>query len=183
MGACAAVRLIASAVLLVGLGGCGNKDAELAARGRVDDHAAVRVAVRITVGAPPSVVWAVLGDVAGWPSWQPDIRATAIAGAAGIGVPFRWTTGDNTIRSRFMLVEPERRLAWIGHVLTVRAIHVWTLAALADGGTAASTEESLAGWPVGLLVSPGDLERTDRRWLEALKREAERRTGTAALRP
>lgn len=157
------------------LSGCGRQqDAALAASGEVDPAAPVRTHVEVAIKAPPSLVWAVLGDISQWPSWQPDIEKTAVTGPVGPGTAFDWTTAGGTIHSRIALFEPERRLAWTGHFLIFRAIHVWTLTRRPDGGTEVSTTETLSGWPITLFYSPDDLRQADLRWLDALRREVER---------
>ena len=177
----ARIGLITALCVPAGLTACGRQeDASRAAQGAIDPHAALRTTIRITIGAAPAMVWKTLSDVSGWAAWQPDIRTTAIAQPAAAGVPFAWTTSGGTIHSRIVLYEPEHRLAWIGHMLVFRAIHVWQLAPLRGGETTVTTTESLSGWPISWFYSSDELHEADQRWLTALKREAERRADAAA---
>ena len=147
----------------------------MAARGEVDPDAPVRTSVSVAINAPPALVWAVLSDIAGWPSWQPDIQHAVVVEPVGAGTRFHWTTPGSTIHSRIVLFEPGHRLAWIGDLLMFRAIHVWTLGRLPNGDTEVSTAETLSGWPIALFYSSDDLRQADRRWLDALRLETERR--------
>lgn len=163
-------------LLITTLAGCGRPDdATLAVRGATDTSTPVHAAVSLAIKAPVETVWSVLIDIADWPTWQPDIQATSITGPPRANTSFEWKTSGGTIRSQIKLFEPERRLAWVGHLLVFRAIHVWTLAVLPTGNTEVTTTESLGGWPITLFYSSDELQRSDQRWLDALRREAERR--------
>ena len=99
-----------------------------------------------------------------------------------MGTQFRWTTPGGTIHSRIVLFKPGHRLAWIGHMLIFRAIHVWTLASLPNGDTEVTTTETLSGWPIALFYSSDDLRQADQRWLDALRQEAERHEHSSVSR-
>jgi hypothetical protein len=59
--------------------------------------------------------------------------------------------------------------------LGTRAIHVWNLESLADGGTLVRTTESRDGFMLKLrfLYPSEDLAKSHKVWLQALKRKAE----------
>ena len=141
----------------------------MAAQGKVDPDAPIRTSVSVAIKAPPALVWAVLSNIVRWPFWQPDIQHTAVVGPVGTGTPFRWTIPGGTIHSRIVLFERGRRLAWIGHLLVFRAIHIWTLADLPNGNTEVTTTETLSGWPIRLFYSSDDLRQVNQRWLNALR--------------
>ncbi len=151
-------------------------------RGEVDPDAPVRTGVSVVINASPALVWAVLSDITRWPSWQPDIQRTAVDEPLGAGTRFRWTMPDGTIHSRVVLFVPGHRLAWTGHLLMFRAIHVWTLASLPNGDTKVTTTETLSGWPIALFYSSDDLRQADQRWLDALRLETERRAAPSGDR-
>ena len=111
-----------------------------------------------------------------WPKWQPNITAAKIAGPLNQGTEFEWTTGGTKIKSRLALVKPGEKLAWTGKALHTTAIHVWQFRTTPSGGTVVSTRESMSGFMLKLKVfySSKDLEKSQKAWLDALKREAER---------
>ena len=169
----ASARILVAISVLGSLMSCGRDDDALAAHGAIDWHAPVQATVQVSIKATPAIVWRVLTDIARWPAWQPDIETTKIATDAAAGVPFVWTISGGTINSHIVLYEPERRLAWVGRLLIFRAIHVWELSSRRDGETTVTTTESLGSWPITWFYSSDSLHEADRRWLAALKQEAE----------
>ena len=151
-----------------------NRDEALANTGQIDDHAALKASSEIFIAAPIDKVWSLLVGINEWPKWQPDISAAKIAGPVKEGTEFKWTTGGAKITSRLALVKPDEELAWTGTALRTTAIHVWQLRAAPSGGTLVNTKESMHGFMLKLFYSCKDLEKTQKAWLDALKREAER---------
>ena len=146
----------------------------LASNGQIDDHAAVKASSEIFIAAPTDKVWNLLVGIDAWPKWHPNISAANITGPVKEGTEFKWTTGGTKIASRLALVKPDEELAWTGTALHVTAIHVWQLRAAPNGGTLVSTKESMHGFMLKLFYSSADLQKTQRAWLDALKREAQR---------
>jgi hypothetical protein len=64
-------------------------------------------------------------------------------------------------------------LAWTGTAYKARAIHVWNLQPLPDGGTLVKTIESMDGFMLRFFYSSNDLAKSQRLWLDALKHKAE----------
>jgi hypothetical protein len=64
-------------------------------------------------------------------------------------------------------------LAWTGTAYKARAIHVWNLQPLPDGGTLVKTIESMDGFMLRLFYSPTILRSRSVLWLDALKHKAE----------
>ena len=89
-----------------------NTDAPAVARGEIE------------VAAPPEVVWAVLTDIAAWPSWNPDVKSAALDGPLAAGTQFRWKAGPGTITSTLQSVEAPRRIEWTGTTFGIKAVHV-----------------------------------------------------------
>jgi len=146
----------------------------LADNGQIDERAAVKASSEILIAAPTEKVWNLLVGIDEWPNWQPNITAAKIAGPLKRGTEFKWTMGRAKIASRLALVKPDEELAWTGTALHTTAIHVWQLRAVRDGGTLVSTKESMNGFMLKLFYSSKDLEKSQRAWLDALKRAAER---------
>ena len=151
-----------------------NQAEVLASNGQIDNHAAVKASSEIFIAAPTDKVWSLLVGIDEWPKWQPNITTAKIAGPVSKGTEFKWTTGGTKIASRLALVKPGEELAWTGTALHATAIHVWQLRAAPSGGTLVSTKESMQGFMLKLFYSSKDLEKTQKAWLDALKREAER---------
>jgi hypothetical protein len=147
---------------------------ELAGGGLINDEAPVKASVGITIKAPPEKVWGLLTGVRNWPGWQTDISEAHFTGPVGVGREFTWVTGGAKIHSKFALVQPVGELAWTGWALQAKAVHVWKLERLADGGTKVETNESMDGLLIGLFFSSEKLQENDQRWLESLKTAAER---------
>jgi hypothetical protein len=72
------------------------------------------------------------------------------------------------------LVVPNTDLAWTGTALGTKAIHVWHLKTPEEGRTLVSTKESMSGFMLKILYSSKDLEKSQKAWLEALKRASEK---------
>jgi uncharacterized protein YndB with AHSA1/START domain len=132
----------------------------------------------IQIDAPPEIVWGVLTDIAGWPSWNPGVKTAQLRGSLAEGSVFRWKSGGVPITSVIRGVDPPREIGWTGSMLGVRAIHVYRFEPR-DGGTLARTDESWEGFLASTLkgYSRTILNRGIEKSLGALKREAERRRG------
>jgi hypothetical protein len=135
----------------------------------------------IDVAASPEIVWDVLTSIAGWPSWNPDVRSAALEGPLTKGTRFRWKAGPGTITSTLEAVEPPHLIAWTGTTLGVSAVHVHRLEAR-GGATRVRSEESWDGLLVRLLR--GRMTKTLQEAIESglrhLKTEAERRSAATA---
>jgi hypothetical protein len=116
---------------------------------RIDTEAPAVARASIEVAATPADIWAVLTDIAQWPTWNPDVRAASIDGAVAPGTSFRWKAGPGTITSTFQTVEPPHLLAWTGRTLGICAVHVYRLEGQGDSILVRS-EESWSGLPVRL---------------------------------
>ena len=126
--------------------------------------------------APVEAVWAVLSDIEGWPSWNPDVKQARLEGPLASGTRFTWKAGPGTIRSVLQVVEPPRRIGWTGQTMGIRAAHVWEIEA-ADGGSRVRTEESWSGLIVSLMkpMMRGQLQKAMNSGLEHLEAEMKRR--------
>jgi uncharacterized protein YndB with AHSA1/START domain len=141
----------------------------------IDKGARVVASSEIEVAAAPELVWAVLTEVEGWPSWNPAVESVSFEGRFEKGSEFRWKAGPGTIASTIRDVDAPRRTAWTGTTFGIEAIHVHTLEPR-NGGTLVRTEESYAGLVASLFRRPlrRMLDRTLQAELEHLKAEAER---------
>jgi uncharacterized protein YndB with AHSA1/START domain len=130
----------------------------------------------IVIHAPVETVWDIQTDVAGWPSWQPEIDGADGDHELEVGSVFRWQTGGLDITSTVEEIDPPHRIVWGGPAQGIVAVHVWTLDEQ-EGGVLVRTEESWEGDPVTAQVETLQraLDASLRDWLENLKDAAEDR--------
>jgi len=132
----------------------------------------------IEISAPPATVWAVLADLAAWPTWNRDVRSVTLEGPVESGTVFRWKSGPASLFSRLQVVDEPREIAWTGVTMRIHAVHVFRLSP-SEGGTLVRSEESWRGLIPTLFRAYS--RRTLRSGIEsvlaALKVEAERRAG------
>ena len=128
----------------------------------------------IFIVAPVDTVWAVLTNIDLWPKWQPEISHAKLEGPLAPGSSFRWRSSGLPISSTIRILEAPTRIGWTGSALGIQAVHIWTLAPQ-QGRVSVRIEESFDGWPVWLLRGwmQRTLDRSNRAWLESLKRRAE----------
>jgi uncharacterized protein YndB with AHSA1/START domain len=144
----------------------------------VDTDAPAVARAEIEVEAEPEIVWAVLTDIAGWPSWNPDVRSATPEGPLAGGTRFRWKAGPGTITSTLQEVERPHLVSWTGTTLGIRAIHVHRLEGRGSA-TLVRSEESWDGPLVRLLRQSmrKTLQKAIESGLRHLKAEASIRGG------
>jgi hypothetical protein len=145
---------------------------------QADRNAPVFGSGELEIAADPDTVWAVLADIQGWPSWNPDITAATVRGPVQPGTTFTWKSGPGTITSTFQVVEPPAELTWTGKTMGIPAIHVYRWRPSEHPGhTIVSTEESWSGLLARLLRRrfTTTLKTAIDTGLGRLKAEAERR--------
>jgi uncharacterized protein YndB with AHSA1/START domain len=128
------------------------------------------------IAAPPATVWAVISDIAAWPTWNPEIRSVSFDGPLEPGSEFRWKSGPSSLVSLLEVVDPPREIGWTGTTMGIRAIHVFRFEPI-EGGTLARSEESWSGALPSLMksFSRKRIQRAIDTALESLKAESERR--------
>ena len=147
---------------------------QIAGSGRIDEQAPVRIHLEADIAAPPAKVWALLVNAPAWPRWDADIAGVSVTEPLASGTRFDWKAGSRTIHSEVRFFEPERHILWTGKVLTVKAIHGWSIEPAPGGYTHVVTEESMDG-PLMATVFPAEkLSAADASWLAALKQAAEK---------
>ena len=169
------LQRILSGCLILSLAGCGKSLSDLnrlAASGSIDDAAPVTAHVQVDVHASIERVWTVLVDLPSWPKWQRGIEAVS-GSPLSPSSSFDWTTGGTRIHSEVQMFEPSHRLSWTGKAYTAKAVHVWTLTAVAPDQTKVAVDESMEGPLMAKLFSSRQLQEVDTNWVNALKRQAE----------
>ncbi|MGD0873100.1 MAG: SRPBCC family protein [Bryobacteraceae bacterium] len=128
------------------------------------------------IAAPLNLVWSVQTNIGEWNRWNPEVSYVDLRGPLALGTEFRWKSGGTSIVSTIREIEPERRIAWTGRTLGIRAVHVWTFAEQ-QGGVLVRTEESFDGLVVRLFAGPMRrmLASSLEKGLHALRTECERR--------
>jgi hypothetical protein len=134
----------------------------------------------VDIAAPAETVWGVLTDLERYPLWNPFI--TRIAGDLRVGqrltVTLQPPNGKGmTFRPKLQVVEPNRRLVWLGHLFVAGIFdgcHEFTLSPTNTGGTILSQSETFRGLLVPFLGRTLDQTRSGFTALnQALKRRAE----------
>jgi hypothetical protein len=136
------------------------------------------VSSAIDIDAPPSQVWAVLTDLAGYPEWNPLFPRASGQLAVGerLTLASRPTVGRSmTIRPKLLAVQPGAELRWVGGLPgLIGGEHSFVLTA-AGGGTRLVQSETFRGLLVplsGKLL--GGLEADYAALNRALKQRVER---------
>ena len=142
----------------------------------IDRNAPATASGEIVISAVSEVVWDVMADIGGWPSWSPDIVTAELEGPLAVGSVFRWRSGSASLTSVLRSIDRPRELAWTGTTRGIKAVHVFRFASHEDG-TLVRSEESWTGLLASLFkgYSRKTLDRGIRNWLALLKAEVERR--------
>ncbi|WP_227376945.1 SRPBCC domain-containing protein [Haladaptatus halobius] len=138
------------------------------------------IQVETEVDAPPRTVWGVLTDLPAYREWNPHITDASGDLREGSTVEIRVRSGRS--RSRTMPVTvaamtPERRLQWVGQVLSSRLFegrHTFELEPLDDDRTRFVNRERLSGLLVPFVVAD-DARRGYEAMNRALSERAKRR--------
>jgi hypothetical protein len=132
------------------------------------------------ITAEPEIVFSVIADIDGWPSWNPDVAFAELDGPLEAGTVFRWKSGPSKLTSKLEVVDRPAEIAWTGKTMSIRAIHVFRFEA-SNGGTLARSEESWEGLIANVLKgwSRRTLTKGIEDFLSHLKAESERRAGSA----
>ena len=144
-----------------------------------------RIRTRHLIARPPIEVWAVLTDFKAYAEWNPlNVWAEGEA-RAGARVRMRFVDaggGKGKVIAQTVTItalEPERRLAWVGHIpLLFTGRHIFELEP-SEGGTALVHGEDLSGL-VPLTFSRERLDR-QRAAYEDFNRALERRVMALTL--
>lgn len=142
--------------------------------------APVSAYAEIDIAAPRPAVWAILADVAAWPSWNPAIRESVRDPDLEVGARFRFSTEIGTLKCKVTAVDSPRSLSWRGRVLALGERQTWTLEPT-ETGTHVAVQAEMTG-PVARLLRHRLNERLKgvvTSVLQLLRLEAEVRTADA----
>lgn len=136
-----------------------------------------RYSVSRTIGAPPTVVWALLTDASTYPDWNPAVLS--ITGTMGAGSTVKLVSVASPKRTFSLTVsgvEAPHRMVWSdGMPLGLfRGTRTYLLQPV-DAGTTFSMTEEFTGALSGLIArSIPDLTPSFEQFADGLKSEAER---------
>lgn len=106
----------------------------------------------IEIAADQRVVWAILTNIDGWPTWNPAIREAALKDDLEVGRSFRYATAFGALRCKIRRVDAPHELAWSSRLLTMAHRQIWTIRPSSSGCTA-TTVASLSGVGAWLFKS------------------------------
>ncbi len=136
-----------------------------------------RVVSSLRIAAPPAAIWAVLTDVAAWPTWNPAcLRATG--GPIELGALLDYTLRMSRVPVRFRMVvtelEPERCLSWTGTKWWgVEGRRTFTLSEGVGGTRVDDDKVFRSPWlPIGRLYPEATIRQMSETWLEGLSAAA-----------
>ena len=141
----------------------------------------------ITIPFPPSDVWPVVADVAGYPGWWPkSLHVRVVAGgteAVGTDIALR-PPGGRPFRCRVESAEPPVRMLVRYHGGFLSGTGEWRLHSAGDGTRVVYTlDASAAGWSVAVLGKFLHLGRMHSKSMQEaltpLRDETARRRGAA----
>ena len=144
----------------------------------VDERAPIVLHAQVEIAADRGTVWDVLASIEAWPEWNRDIAFAALEGELEPGTSFRWKSGRSSLLSRLVTVRPPAEIAWTGHSMGIRVVHVYRLEDRGDV-TLVQTDESATGVPARLFRGPigRQMHAAVQNHIQRLKVEAERRVG------
>lgn len=137
--------------------------------------APVSLRLEAKAAAPPERVWAVLVDVARWPTVHRGVDFAVLRGAPEPGTHLHWRADGMRITSVIAEAEEGRRLGWTLRAFGGRGYLRWSLEPLEGGGTLIRLEEDWSGLLVRILKRTlgRTLLASRQHWLEGLGRVAE----------
>jgi uncharacterized protein YndB with AHSA1/START domain len=140
----------------------------------IDQDAPLTGRDTVVIDAPLEKVWSDLTAIERWPEWQSSVSSAEFDGPLAIGTRFEWKANGLKIVSTIEDVKAERRIAWSGKSIGMKAVHQWELEP-ENGGTQVVTEESLSGWLAWVLkvFDRSFLEKSLDTALQELKARAE----------
>jgi hypothetical protein len=155
-----------------------------------NDMSERRIKTDIEINAPAALVWSILTDFAGMPSWNPFI--TSISGELTQGARLAVTVAPPgksgmSFKPTLLSLRPERELRWLGRVLFPGIFdgeHYFLLESMGGERTRLTHGENYSGLLVGMLRSQLDATAQGFTAMNvALKQEAERNATAAARVP
>jgi uncharacterized protein YndB with AHSA1/START domain len=108
--------------------------------------------VGVTVAAEPDVVWALLTDAPGYPTWNSTVIAIDGTIAAGEEIELQSKVDpERTFELTVSTFEPARKLVWEDGGSAFKGVRTFTLTPNGDGTTAVTMTEVFTGSMMGMI--------------------------------
>jgi len=98
----------------------------------------------IDVAAEERILWAIIADVAAWPTWNPSLRQVSSVAELEAGARFRYISALGSISCRLAQVDAPYAFAWRGRAWTMTLQQVCRIWSQAEGSHV-SVDASLSG--------------------------------------
>jgi hypothetical protein len=117
------------------------------------DQKYLHYAIGETIAAPPEVVWAILVDAAGYPSWNSTV--ISLGGTIELGQTIELVSRVDPERTFELVVTelaPAQRMVWSDGSNMFKGVRTFTLAPRGDGGTDFTMKEAFTGHMIGFIA-------------------------------
>jgi hypothetical protein len=106
--------------------------------------APVNAHAEIDVAAEERIVWAIIADVAAWPTWNPSLRQVSSVAELEAGARFRYISALGSVSGRLAQVDAPHEFAWRGRAWTMTLQQACRIGSQAEGSHV-SVDASLNG--------------------------------------
>jgi hypothetical protein len=106
--------------------------------------APVSAHAEVDVAAEERIVWAIIADIAAWPTWNPSVRQVSSVAELEAGARFRYISPLGSVSCRLAQVDAPREFAWRGRAWTMTLQQACRIGSHVEGSHV-SIEASLNG--------------------------------------
>ncbi len=96
------------------------------------------------IAAEERIVWAIIADIAAWPTWNPSLRQVSSVAELEAGARFRYISALGSVSCRLAQVDAPREFAWRGRAWTMTLQQTCRIGSHAEGSHV-SIDASLSG--------------------------------------
>lgn len=128
----------------------------------------------IEVNAAPQQIWQLITEPGNWPHWQPKVTRARANDTLRGGSAFIWEHGKKH-HTKVILDEKPYRIIWLSRALTHLSLTRWSIEPVGKNRSKVSLGESRDGFFLYLSLSNEEHQNELQEWLDALKKEAEKK--------